>query len=103
MNDPQFFMRENIKGKSDISRCDHGDWFRAANDECTFIEGRYIINGKVVILDCNMLQFIQKNKIQNQFNCQNCGDTIMDYDLTEFLLCANCTLTPCIITNFKLG
>ena len=90
MDDPVLFMRENIKGKSDISRCDHGDWFRDLDDECSFIEGRYIIDNKVIILTCGMLTYIKENRVPNQFDCQNCGEPISDCDLNEFLLCKNC-------------
>ena len=89
--DPVGFMRENIKGKSDISRCDHGDWF-LINGECSFIEGHYIDGtGKMVVVTCHMKRYIENNKVPNQFECQNCGDRIMDRDLTEFLLCKQCS------------
>jgi len=92
MTDPVKFMRENIKGKSDITECDHGDWFRDADGECTFIEGRYIVNRHAVVLTCSMLRYIQDNKVPNQFICQNCGENIKDEDLTELLLCTNCKM-----------
>ena len=88
---PILFMRENIKGKSDISICDHGNWFRDSDGECTFIEGNYIINTKVVVITCSMLQYIQINKVLDNFDCQVCGDKILDEDLTELLLCVGCT------------
>lgn len=96
MSDPVLFMRRNIKGQSDISVCDHGNWFRDPDGECTFIEGRYIINREAVVLTCGMLRYINENKVPDQFDCQNCGNVILDCDLTEFLLCANCDI-PVIV------
>lgn len=97
--DPVVFMRENIKGKSDITVCDHGEWF-LINGECSFIEGQYIDgSGKMIVITCHVKRYIEKNKIVNQFDCQNCGDKIMDCDLSESLLCKNCK-SPEIVSRW---
>lgn len=89
---PITFMRENIKGKSDITKCDHGDWFRRLDNACCFIEGIYIVDRVRTVLTCNMLTFMKANEVTPEFDCQNCGMVIPNDSLSEVLLCKVCNV-----------
>lgn len=101
MMDPVLFMRENIKGKSDISLCDHGEWFLSDDGECMFIEGIYYQDQHLYTITCGMIQYVKNNCISSSHKCQICGEYLTAEEVNEFLVCGKCKVPEILVKRDK--